>query len=340
MNKKILLSSRPQGIPTLKNFKLDEGDVPKISEGEILVKVIYFSLDPYMRGRMNDGKSYAKPVGIGEVMEAGGVGEIIESKSLLFKSGDIVQGSTGWQEYAALNENFVRKIDPDAAPISTSLGILGMPGLTAYCGLMEFGKPKSGETIVVSAASGAVGSLVGQISRIKGCKVIGVAGGSTKCDYVVNELHFNSCLNHRDKNLKSLLSDTCMAGVDIYWENVGGITFEAVLPLMNDFGRIPVCGLIAHYSQTDLPFRKDRLPALFRSILTKRLSLRGFIVWDLKEREKEGLQQLSSWVKSGEIKYKEDIVEGIESSPEAFIGMLEGKNFGKMLIKTAPKMNL
>ena len=340
MNKQILLKSRPQGLQTLQNFNFVESDVPKPMQGEILLKVIYFSLDPYMRGRMNDAKSYAKPVELGDVMEAGGVGEVVESNSSKFKVGDIVSGMTGWQEYSVLSDKFVRKIDPDLAPISTSLGVLGMPGLTAYCGLMSFGKPKSGEQGVVSAASGAVGAVVGQIAKLKGCTVIGVAGENAKCDYVINELEFDDCLNHRDENFKSRMREVCSSGVDIYWENVGGITFEAILPLMNEFGRIPVCGLIAHYNQTDLPVSKDRIPVLFRSILTKRLSLRGFIVWDLKDQEEEALKQLSSWVLEGKIKYKEDVVEGIESAPEAFIGLLEGKNFGKMLIKTAPKINL
>ena len=339
MNKKILLNSRPNGVPTLQNFKLIEADLPKIEDGEIVVKVIYFSLDPYMRGRMNDAKSYAKPVALGEVMEAGGVGEVIESRSPSYKPGDIVVGPTGWQEYSALGDKFVRKIDPSLAPISTSVGVLGMPGLTAYSGLMTFGKPCEGESIVVSAASGAVGSVVGQIAKLKGCHVIGVAGSDDKCEYVISELGFDKCLNYRNDNFRQDLISSCVSGVDIYWENVGGTTFEAVLPLMNDFGRIPVCGLIAHYNQTDLPMRKDRLPVLFRNILTKRLLLRGFIVWDLKEQEEEALSSLTSLVSEGKIKYKEDLVEGIESAPEAFIGLLEGKNFGKLLVKTDLQSN-
>jgi NADPH-dependent curcumin reductase CurA len=341
MNTKILLNERPHGEPKLGDFKTIKEDIIKPNDGEVLLKTIYMSLDPYMRGRMNDAKSYAKPVEIGEVMEAGALSQVIESKSKLFKPGDFVEGRTGWQDNPTVDEKKLRLIDPKMAPLSTSIGVLGMPGTTAYVGMHNFAKPQKGETLVVSAASGAVGATVGQIGKIYGCRVVGVAGTDDKCEFTKTELGFDDCVNYKDADFKEKLKSACPDGVDIYWENVGGITFDTVMPLLNDYARIPVCGLISLYNATSLKGgEKDRLPLLFRQILTKRMMIKGFIVFNHYDQREESIIALSKWIKEGKIKYKEDFVDGLENAPNAFIGLLNGKNFGKLVVKVNPDPTL
>ena len=341
MNTKILLNERPHGEPTLGNFKTIKENIRKPLEGEVVLKTIYMSLDPYMRGRMNDTKSYAKPVEIGDVMEAGALSQVIESKSKLFKVGDFVEGRTGWQDNPTVDEKELRLIDPKMAPLSTSIGVLGMPGTTAYVGMHNFAKPKEGETLVVSAASGAVGATVGQIGKIYGCRVIGVAGTDDKCEFTKTELGFHDCVNYKDPKFEEKLKSACPKGVDIYWENVGGVTFDTVMPLLNDYARIPVCGLISLYNATSLKGGdKDRLPLLFRQILTKRMMIKGFIVFNHYDQREESILALSKWIREGKIKYKEDFVEGLENAPKAFIGLLNGKNFGKLVVKVNPDPTL
>ena len=332
-NRRIVLASRPAGEPVPTDFRLETVDLPPLGEGQVLLKTRYLSLDPYMRGRMSEGPSYAPPTQIGEPMPGGTVCEVIDSRAQGFAKGDTVVAFNGWQEYSVADPKGLRKLDPSAAPVSTALGILGMPGLTAYAGLLNIGQPKAGETVVVAAASGAVGSVAGQIAKIKGCRTIGIAGGRAKCDYVVNELGFDACLDHHSETLAADLKAVCTAGIDVYFENVGGKVFEAVLPLMNDFGRVPVCGLIAQYSATELPPGPDRTPLVMRAILTKRLTFRGFIVTDFASQSAECFRDMGQWLREGKLKYKEDIVDGLENAPNAFIGMLNGRNFGKLLVR-------
>src|SRR6476619_1979223 len=290
--RRIVLASRPVGDPKPSDFRLEEFPVPHPGPGEVLLKTKWLSLDPYMRGRMSDAPSYAKPVGIGEVMEGGTVNEVVASNNDSFKPGDIVLGHTGWQTHAVSNGAGLRKLDPKLAPISTALGVLGMPGMTAYTGLAEIGKPKAGETVVVSAASGAVGSIVGQIAKIKGARAVGIAGGPEKCKYVKEQLGFDDCVDHRASDFAERLKAACPKGIDVYFENVGGPVFEAVLPLLNFFARIPVCGLIAQYNATELPPGPNRLPLLMRNVLTKRLTIRGFIVSDFWGRFDEFIREM------------------------------------------------
>jgi NADPH-dependent curcumin reductase CurA len=310
--------------------------VPEPGAGQLLSRTIYLSLDPYMRGRMSDAPSYTPPVAIGDVMTGGTVGQVVQSKLDGFAPGDIVVGYGGWQEFSLFKAGEVSKVDPAQAPISTALGVLGMPGMTAYTGLHEIGKPQAGETLVVAAASGAVGAVVGQIAKIKGCRVVGVAGSKAKCDYVVNELGFDACLDHHASDFAGALAAACPKGVDVYWENVGGQVFDAVLPLLNRFARVPVCGLIAWYNATELPPGPDRMPLLFRSILTKRLTIRGFIVWDFSALEDKFRCEVGQWVREGRVRYREDVREGLENAPQAFMELLEGGNFGKLLVRVAP----
>jgi NADPH-dependent curcumin reductase len=331
MNRQILLKSRPEGAPSLDNFELAQRPMPEPADGEVLIRTRYLSLDPYMRGRMSAAKSYARPVGVGEPMVGGTVGEIVASRHPKFAVGDIVLSHGGWQDYAVSNGAGLRKLDPAAAPVSTALGVLGMPGMTAYVGLTEIGQPRAGETVAVAAASGAVGSVVGQIGKIKGCRAVGIAGGADKCRFVVEELGFDACVDHHGPDFAGQLAAACPAGIDVYFENVGGAVQQTVWPLLNDFARIPVCGLIAQYNLTaPMPG-----PDMF-SVLRKRLTLRGFIVSDFAARQADFLRDAGEWVRSGRLKYREDVVEGLENAPAAFLGMLQGKNFGKMLVKVAP----
>jgi len=330
MNRQILLKSRPEGAPGLDNFELVERPMPQAGEGEVLMRIRYLSLDPYMRGRMSDAKSYAKPAEIGQPMVGGTVGDIVSSRHPGFSTGDIVLGYGGWQEYAVSNGKGLRKLDPATAPPSTALGVLGMPGMTAYVGLLEIGQPKPGETVVVAAASGAVGSVVGQIAKIKGCRVVGIAGGPEKCHFVAGELGFDACVDHRSPDFAKQLESACPKGIDIYFENVGGAVQQTVWPHLNDFARIPVCGLIAQYNA------KGPMPGpdMF-SVLRKRLLLRGFIVSDFAAKQADFLREAGEWVRAGRLKYREDIVDGLDNAPAAFLGLLQGKNFGKMLVRIA-----
>jgi NADPH-dependent curcumin reductase len=334
-NRRILLARRPTGEPSEADFTFSEVTVEDPEPGQMLLRTLWLSLDPYMRGRMSDRKSYSPSVGIGEVMVGGTVSEVVTSKLEGFASGDIVEGRTGWQEYALSDGSGMRKVDPALGPISTALGVLGMPGMTAYFGLFNIGQPKLGETVVVSAAAGAVGAIVGQLAKIKGCRIVGIAGTPEKCAYVVNELGFDDCVNHRDADLSQKLAKTCPQGIDVYFENVGGKVFEAVLPLLNDFARVPVCGLIAHYNDTGLPAGPNQVPLLMRAILTHRFTVRGFIQSDFRDQQASFFEDMSRWIKEKRIKYREDIVEGLENAPKAFQKLFRGENFGKLLVKVA-----
>jgi NADPH-dependent curcumin reductase len=335
MNRQIVLAARPQGEPKESDFRLVETPVPEPGPGQVLLRTLYLSLDPYMRGRMSAGPSYAAATEINDVMGGATVCRVEASHLSDFKVGDIVEAYTGWQEYALSDGRGVRKLDPNLAPISTALGVLGMPGMTAWTGLMNIGQPKAGETLVVAAASGAVGSVVGQLAKIKGCRTVGIAGGERKCKYVVDELGFDACIDHRRPDFAEALAEACPKGIDIDFENVGGPVFDAVLPLLNTFARVPVCGLIAHYNATELPTGVDRVPLLMRQVLTKRLTLRGFIVSDFANQQPDFLAEVGPLVRDGRIKYREDIVDGLENAPRGLIGLLRGENFGKMLVRVA-----
>ena len=337
VNRQIQLVERPTGFPTRENFRLVEAPVPEPGPGEMLCRTIYLSLDPYMRGRMNAGPSYAPAVELGDVMAGATVSQVVTSQLQAYRPGDIVLTTNGWQEYAVSDGQGVRIIDPDLAPISTALGVLGMPGLTAYVGLLDIGRPQSGETVVVSAASGAVGAVVGQVARaaVKDCRVVGVAGSKEKCDYVVDTLGFDACVIHRSDTLADDLKAVCPDGIDVYFENVGGKVFDAVLPLLNTFARVPVCGRIANYNLTGPPVGPDQTPALMGQVLVKRLTLRGFIIFDHADRSPAFHRDVSEWIRRGAVKYREDIVEGLDSTVTAFQGLLEGKNFGKLLVRVS-----
>jgi hypothetical protein len=330
-NRQILLASRPRGEPSLENFKLVETAIPEAGPGQMLLRTIYLSLDPYMRGRMSEGPSYAPPVEVGGVMEGSAVCAVAQSNLPDYKAGDIVVASTGWQDYSVSEGIGVQKVDPALGPISYALGVMGMPGLTAYTGLYNIGKPQAGETLVVAAASGAVGSVVGQVAKLKGCHVVGIAGGEQKCRFVKEELGFDGCLDHRQPDLAERLKAACPKGIDIYFENVGGAVFDAVLPLLNNFARVPVCGLIAQYNATGLPKGLNRVPLLMRDILVKRLTFRGFIVFDYASQIPDFISDMSGWLRAGRVKYREDITDGLENAPRELIGLLKGENFGKKL---------
>src|ERR1700753_2312234 len=298
--KRAVLASRPVGEPKPSDFRIEEIAVPTPGEGQVLLRTIWLSLDPYMRGRMSDGPSITQPVPIGGVMEAGTVNEVIASNNPGFAKGDIVLARAGWQTHAVSDGAGLRKVDPKLAPVSTAIGVLGMPGMTAYTGLLDIGKPQPGETVVVAAASGAVGSGGGPIARIKGARAVGIAGGKDKCDYVRQELGFDDCLDHRDPNLAAKLKEACPKGIDVYFENVGGAVFEPVLPQLNALARVPVCGLIAHYNDTEASAPKWA-SSMMRAVLTKRLTIRGFIVSDFAARHADFLRDMSQWVREGEV---------------------------------------
>ncbi|MGO4447942.1 NADP-dependent oxidoreductase [Phyllobacterium sp. TAF24] len=333
-NTRIVLASRPSGPVKPDNFRIETQQIPAPGDGEILLKILFLSLDPYMRGRMDDAESYAAPVAVNAVMEGGTVAEVVESRHPDFHPGDIVLSHSGWQSYAISNGVGLRKLDPNAAPLSTAVGILGMPGFTAYAGLLTIGQPKPGETVVVAAASGAVGATVGQIARIKGARAIGIAGGAEKCAYIRDELGFDVAIDHRAPDFSAQLKLACPKGIDVYFENVGGAVWDAVFPLLNTFARIPVCGLVAQYDELDLS-GKDRLPVLMRDILKKSLTVRGFIQREFVDQRPLFLETMSGWLRSGEVKYREDIVDGLANAPEAFMGLLKGHNFGKLVIRVA-----
>jgi NADPH-dependent curcumin reductase CurA len=328
-HRRVVLARRPPGEPSETDFRIEEVAVPEPGSGQVLVRVIYLSLDPYMRGRMRDAASYAAPVGIGEVMTGGTVGEVVKSNNPSFKVGDIVEERLGWQQYA-IGGPTLRKIDPSLAPISTANGVLGMPGMTAYFGLFEVGQPKAGETVVVSAASGAVGQVVGQLAKIAGCRAVGIAGGPKKCAFVKEILGLDECVDYKAaKDLSAAIKTACPNGVDVYFDNVGGAVSDAVFLNLNFFARVALCGSISQYNVA-APEVGPRLLGLF---VGRRVSMRGFIVSDFANKFAPAMRQLGEWVRSGRIKYREDIIEGIEKAPRAFIGLLRGENFGKLQVK-------
>ena len=334
LNTRIVLASRPEGRVKPDNFRIEKTAIPQPADREVLLKILFLSLDPYMRGRMDDAKSYAAPVAINGVMEGGTVAEVVESRHADYATGDIVLSHSGWQSHALSNGNDLRKLDPKAGPLSTALGVLGMPGFTAYTGLLTIGQPKPGETVVVAAASGPVGSAVGQIAKIKGARAVGIAGGPEKCAFIKDELGFDAAIDHRAPDFPEQLKRACPDGIDVYFENVGGAVWDAVFPLLNSFARIPVCGLIAQYSGVN-PSDRDRLPRLMRDILTKSLVVRGFINREFVDQRPAFAEAMSKWLQNGQVKYREDIVDGIANAPEAFMGLLEGRNFGKLVIRVA-----
>ena len=334
-NRRIVLASRPEGEPKPEHFRLETADIPEPKEGQVLLRNLWMSLDPYMRGRMSAAKSYAKPVEIGSPMVAGTVSEVVKSNRPEFVPGDVVLSYTTWSDYALSDGPDLRKLDPKLAPVQTALGVLGMPGMTAYLGMRNIGQPKPGETVVVAAASGPVGSFVGQYAKLKGCRAVGVAGGPDKCKYIVDELGFDAAIDHRDPDMPAQLAAACPKGIDVYFENVGGKVFEAVFPLLNEFARIPVCGIIAHYNDVTPPPGPDRTCMILAAILRRRLTMRGFIVWDFQAQAGDFYREAGQWLREGRIKYREDVVNGLENAPEAFMGMLKGKNFGKLLVKIA-----
>ncbi len=332
-NRRIVLASRPVGEPTAANFRLESSSIPVPAEGQVLLRALYLSLDPYMRGRMSDAKSYASPVAIDDVMVGATVCRVETSRHVDFAEGELVLAYTGWQDYAVSDGAGLSKLGNMAQP-SLALGVLGMPGFTAYMGLLDIGQPKSGETVVVAAASGAVGSVVGQIAKLQGCRVVGIAGGAEKCRYVVEELGFDACIDHRALDLSAQLTAACPKGIDVYFESVGGAVFDAVLPLLNTGARIPLCGLISQYNAVELPDGKDRLSYLMRQILSRRIKMQGFIIFDdYGHRYPEFFKAMSDWLAEGKFKFREDLVTGLEAAPEAFIGLLKGKNFGKLVIQ-------
>ena len=330
MNRQVLFASRPQGAVTEDNFCLVETPMPSPGEGEVLVRNEWLSLDPYMRGRMNEAKSYAPGAKLGEVMVGQTAGEVVVSRDPAFRPGDKVLAPLGWQLYGVAKASLLTAIDVARAPASCYLGVLGMPGIMAWLGLREIGKPKAGETLVVSAASGAVGSVAGQLAKIEGCRVVGIAGGKAKCGYVVHELGFDACVDYKAGNLAQDLRAACPKGVDVDFENVGGATLDAVLAVMNPFSRVVVCGLIAEYNATE-PYGYKRL----RSILVNRIRMQGMIVFDWKDRYPEAVEALTAHFAAGRLKYRESIVEGLDNAPRGFIALLKGENFGKQLVRLA-----
>jgi hypothetical protein len=323
------MAVRPSGEPKESDFRVEEGPVPQPGTNQLLVRAIYLSLDPYMRGRMRDVASYAAPVAVGETMPGGIVGQVAVSNNPAFKVGDYVEERLGWQEYAIAGPG-LRKIDPTVAPISTANGILGMPGMTAYFGLFELGQPKPGETVVVSAASGAVGQVVGQLAKLTGCRVVGIAGGAKKCAFVKDELGFDACVDYKaGGDLAAAVKAACPAGVDVYFDNVGGEVTDAVIANLNFWARIALCGAISQYNAETTPMG----PRMMWNFVGRRTTVRGFIVSDFAHKFDPARRQMGEWVRTGKLKYKEDIVDGIAAAPRAFIGMLRGENFGKQLVR-------
>jgi NADPH-dependent curcumin reductase CurA len=333
-HRRVVLLRRRPGEPTEQAFRVEEVPVPEPGPREVLVRIVYLSLDPYQRGRMRDAASYAAPVALGEVMTGGTVGEVMRSNHPDFAVGDIVEDRLGWQEYAIGGGPSLRKVDPAIAPMSTANGVLGMPGMTAYFGLLECGRPKPGETVVVSAASGAVGQVVGQIARIMGCRAVGIAGGPTKCAFVKDTLGFDACLDYKaEKDLDAALRAACPNGIDVYFDNVGGVVSDAVLRNLNFHARAALCGSISQYNATT----PEMGPRLMGTFVGKRVTARGFIVTDFATHYGPALRQIGEWIRSGRLKCREDIVEGIDKAPRAFIGLLRGENFGKLLVKLGPE---
>ncbi|HEX8422204.1 MAG TPA: NADP-dependent oxidoreductase [Pyrinomonadaceae bacterium] len=333
-NRKILLASRPAGVPTLDNFEIADAEMPQTRAGEVLIRTLYLSVDPYMRGRMSDRRSYIPPFALNEVIAGGGVGEIVESRTDAFQPGDIVAGQLDWQLYSVTQgaNASLRKVDPKLAPVTTALGVLGMPGLTAYFGLLDIGQPVAGETVVVSGAAGAVGTLVCQIAKIKNCRVVAIAGSDEKNRYLTSELGVDAAINYKTStDLISALKEACPKGVDVYFDNVGGEISDNVMPLINHGARIVICGQISLYNLEG----QDVGPRVQPYLLVHSALMRGFIVRDYAARSTEGIQQLGQWLAAGKLKYAENIVEGFENTPQAFLGLFSGDNLGKQLVKVA-----
>ena len=333
MNRRIVLAERPHPAASPASFRLESVPIPSLARGQLLLRTLWLSLDPYMRGRMSDAPSYAEPVAIGGVMTGQAVARVEASQHSAYRDGDLVLAPCGWQEFAVSDGRDLSTLPAGLTRLSWALGVLGMTGFTAYMGLLDIGRPLPGETVAVAAATGAVGSIVGQIAKLKGCRVVGIAGGADKCRWAVNELGFDACVDHRAPDFEGLLAAACPTGIDVYFENVGGRIFRAVVPLLNAHARIPVCGLIAHYGADPKPAAADWALTLMRSILVKRITLRGFIIYDdYGDRFGEFLASMQEWLREGRIKYREDVVHGLENAPAAFLGLLEGRNFGKLVV--------
>lgn len=336
VNRRVVLASRPRGKPTPQDFRLDEVAIPTPDEGQVLLRTLYLSLDPYMRQVMNEiGPIYAPSVPLGAPMVGGTVNRVVASRHPQFRTGDLVLGNAGWQDYALSDGQDLVPLGDMPQP-SLALGGLGMPAFTAYVGLLDIGQPKQGETVVVAAATGAVGAVVGQIAKLEGARVVGIAGGADKCRYAVEELGFDICLDRREPQLAERLASACPDGIDVYFENVGGAVFDAVLPLLNINARVPVCGLIAHYNDDTLPLVQNPLPLLMSTLLQKRIRMQGFIILDhYGERFDAFRREMGEWVGAGRIKLREELVDGLENAPAAFLGLLEGRNFGKLVVRVA-----
>ncbi|MGQ7804509.1 NADP-dependent oxidoreductase [Hafnia alvei] len=336
LNRRYVLAQRPQGMPSDQDIRLEQIAQPEPVQGQVLLRTLYLSLDPYVRGRMDDTPSYSPPLAIGEVICGGTVCRVEQSLNEKYQVGDLVLAYTGWQDYALSDGEGLQKLDANMVHPSYALGLLGMPGFTGYMGLTDIGNPQPGETVVVAAATGAVGSVVGQVAKLRGCHAVGIAGGAEKCRYAVETLGFDICLDHKAPDFAVQLKRACSKGIDVYYENVGGAVFDAVLPLLNTKARIPVCGMISQYNGHHSDHQQDRLPLLMSTILKKRMRVEGFIIsQDYGDRYPEFYAQMSTWLAQGKIAFKEDIVEGLENSISAFQGLLSGKNFGKLIIKVA-----
>lgn len=336
INRRYVLAQRPQGMPSDQDFRLEKVAQPEPEQGQVLLRTLYLSLDPYVRGRLDDVPSYSPPLAIGDVICGGTVCRVEQSLHPDYQAGDLVLAYTGWQDYALSDGEGLQKLDANMAHPSYALGLLGMPGFTGYMGLTDIGNPQVGETVVVAAATGAVGSVVGQVAKLRGCRTVGIAGGVEKCRYAVEKLGFDACIDHRAADFAHQLKQACDKGIDVYYENVGGAVFDAVLPLLNTKARIPVCGMISQYNGHHSDHQQDRLPLLMSTILKKRMRVEGFIIsQDYGDRYPEFYAQMSTWLAQGKIVFKEDVVDGLENSITAFQGLLSGKNFGKLIIKVA-----
>ncbi|KID06878.1 NADP-dependent oxidoreductase [Hafnia alvei] len=336
LNRRYVLAQRPQGMPSDQDIRLEQIAQPEPVQGQVLLRTLYLSLDPYVRGRMDDTPSYSPPLAIGDVICGGTVCRVEQSLNEKYQVGDLVLAYTGWQDYALSDGEGLQKLDANMDHPSYALGLLGMPGFTGYMGLTDIGNPQPGETVVVAAATGAVGSVVGQVAKLRGCHAVGIAGGAEKCRYAVETLGFDICLDHKAPDFAVQLKRACSKGIDVYYENVGGAVFDAILPLLNTKARIPVCGMISQYNGHHSDHQQDRLPLLMSTILKKRMRVEGFIIsQDYGDRYPEFYAQMSSWLAQGKIAFKEDIVEGLENGISAFQGLLSGKNFGKLIIKVA-----
>ena len=340
-SRQVRLARRPQGEPDDDTYSFEEHDLPELADGQLLLRVVYLSLDPYMRGRLSDAPSYADPVEVGQVIVGATVCVVEETRDPSYAVGDVVLSYSGWQTHAIADARHVRKLDPSTAPISTALGVLGMPGFTAYAGLLEIGRPQPDETVVVAAATGPVGSAVGQIAKVKGARSVGIAGGEKKRQALLDEFGFDVALDHRSPTFADELATAVPDGVDVYFENVGGPVTRQVLRHVNLYARMPVCGLVADYNATSAPEGPDRLPGFMRLVLRKSLTVRGFIQSEfVKTHTRDFVRDMSGWVADGSVRYREDVVDGLDAAPEAFRGLLTGANFGKLLVRVSPDPTL